>query len=89
MSTNSVQYFIVVKNFSTIGRVSSSRMSIVGVGTRGTLLDPISTMVIEVLSKIKGCAVVPPRSTGASWVKSYFIFEVTTEASDVEVRIAS
>jgi len=56
-----------------------------GVGTGGTLPDQISTMVTEVLSEIKGGALVPLKSTGVRWVKSCLIFEVTTGASNVEV----
>jgi len=81
VSTNSVQYFIVVKNCSTIWRVSSFRISIAGVGTRGALFDPVSMIVTEVLSEVEGGALVPPKSIEASWVKSCLISEVTTGAS--------
>ena len=41
-------------------------MSMADVGTEGALPDPVSTMVIEVLSKVKGGTFLPPRSIGAS-----------------------
>ena len=47
----------------------------------GALLDPISMTVIGVLLEVKGGALVPPKSTGASWIRSCLISEVTTGAS--------
>ena len=89
MSINSVQYFIVVKNCSTIWTVSSSRMSIASVGTRRAFLDPVSIMVIEVHLETKDSALAPPKSKGANWVRSWFISKVTIGVSGVRVITAS
>ena len=63
----------------------SSRMPIASVGTGRVLLDPVSMIAIETLSKVKGGTLVPPKTAGAGWVKSCLISEVTTRALDWEL----
>jgi len=42
-------------------------ISVTGIGTREALPDPVPTMMVVVLSQGVDGALVPPRSTGASW----------------------
>jgi len=69
--------------------VSSFKISIAGVSTRRTLPDPVSMIVTEELSEIEGGAIVPPKNTRASWLKSCLISKVTTEALGLGTAIAS
>ena len=61
-STNLAQYFIVMKNFLTIWRDNSFRVSIAGVSIERVLPDPVSTITTETLSKVKGGILVPPKA---------------------------
>ena len=64
-------------------------MSINGVGDGGALPDPVSIIVVMVLSEGGGDALVPPRSTGASWTIYCLISEVTKRASKIGFVVAS
>jgi len=89
-STNLEQYVIVAKNYSIFWRVSSSKMSIATIATAiGALLGPISTVVIRVLSEVKGGELVPSKNTDARRVRSCLISEVITGASRFETVIGS
>ena len=64
-------------------------MSITGASTGRALPDPVYIIVVMVLSEGGGDALVPPRSTGASWTIYCLISEVTTRASEIGFVVAS
>jgi len=65
------KYSIVVKNCLTICRDNSSRMSSACVDTSGALPEPVSRIVIETQSKVKGIFSTPVPIKGSSlWVEA-------------------
>jgi len=84
-----MQYLIVIKNCPTIWRVSSSMISEAGINIGEALLDSVPIMVVVMLSQGGGGALVPPKSTGASWTINSLIFAVTTRVLEVEIVTAS
>ena len=64
-------------------------MSIAGDDTIEALPNPDSTIEMAVLLEVKGGALVPPKSTGVSSVRSYLISEVTIGALGVGIVVAS
>jgi len=64
--TNSVHYFIVVKNCLTIWRGNSFRMSIAGVDTGKVLPDPVCTIAMETRSEVEGMSTTPVFERGSS-----------------------
>ena len=64
-------------------------MSTIGAGLADALIDPVSATVAGKLSAEEEGALVTLMIVDASWTRRSFIFEVTTGASNIEVRAAS